>query len=226
MKIKKLLLLAGALMINGTVFAQNLPEQEDAIPPAAHSLMNSKITFTEGVSYAQVTRIEVQKNASNFVRENMMAGAYLTIQTQDLSFFDLTATISAYYPFYQAFNGMKQKPRNMFNYAVDGFFGATISYDRWRYIDLDFSLGMHYMFQLTDEYYMHYLGLGGMIGMELPIAKHWTLMESNYFSYDNPNLGSNKNVEPFDGAYQYHINVGLRYSKKVENPYFYLGRKS
>lgn len=208
--------------VNTPDINEQISPEETELPRAAISFMNSKVSFTEGVSYAQVTRIEVQENASNFVRENMMAGAFFTAQTNDLSFFDLTLTVSAYYPFYQAFNGMAQKTKNMFNYAVDGFFGATITYDGFKYILLTGSVGMHYMFQLTDEYYMHYVGIGGMLGMELPVSKHFTLVESNYFSYDNANLGSNKKVQPFDGAYQYHINLGIRYSKAVENRYSYI----
>ena len=185
-----------------------------------------QIIFDEGLSYAQLTRIEKMENRSNFVRENMMAGAYYSVQTTGLPGIDFQLDVSAYYPFYQAFNGMKQKTRNMIPYAFDGFFGAQKTFKQFRYIYINCALGMHYMYQLTDEYHMSYLGLGGAIGVELPVSKRWTIINRNYFSYDNANLGSNKQIQKFDAAYQYHINLGVRYTKRVLNEYPYIRMKS
>ena len=81
---------------------------------------------------------------------------------------------------------------------------------------------MHYMYQLTDEYHMHYLGLGAMLGIEFPISRGWTIVSKNYFAYDNANLGKNKLVQPFYGSYQYHINLGVRYSRRVNNSFSYI----
>ena len=85
------------------------------------------------------------------------------------------------------------------------------------------SLGMHYMYQLTDEWHMHYLGLGITTGFELPISAGWTIVNRNFFSYDNANLGPNKLIQPFYASYQYHINLGVRYSRRVRNEYCYIG---
>ena len=178
--------------------------------------------FDEGISYCQVSRIEKLPDRSNFVRENMMIGAYFSTQTVGLPLFDLQLDVSAYYPFYQAFNGMEQTPRNVMNYALDGYFAATGTYTQLKYINLTGSLGMHYMYQLTDEYHMHYLGLGAMLGIEFPISRGWTIVSKNYFAYDNANLGKNKLVQPFYGSYQYHINLGVRYSRRVNNSFSYI----
>ena len=182
--------------------------------------------FDEGISYCQLTRIEKLEDRSNFVRENMMIGAYFTAQTVNFPFCDLEFDLSAYYPFYQAFNGMEQASRNTLNYSIDRYLAATGNYKRIKYVNISASLGMHYMYQLTDEYHMHYLGLGGTLGIEFPISRGWTVVNRNFFSYDNANLGKNKLVQPFDASYQYHINLGVRYSRRVHNVYSYIKGES
>lgn len=185
-------------------------------------LKGGKIIFDEGLSYSQVTRIEKMENRSNFVRENMMIGAYFSAQTTGLPLVDFELDIGAYYPFYQAFNGMKQEPKNMLNYSLDGFFGVQKTFKQLKYIYINTALGMHYMYQLTDEYHMHYVGIGAELGCEWPITQNWTLINRNFVSYDNANLGTNKNVQPFDASYHYSIDLGVRYTKRVHNdfPYF------
>lgn len=226
---KKILLFVIILLFSTFLYAKDNTEssgtetkKESSLPQFFKSFTECEYIFDEGISYAQLTRIELMDNRSNFVRENMMLGAYCTVETSDLSFFDLIFTLSAYYPFYQAFNGMEQKAKNMFNYAVDTYLGTIITYDKLDYVILNFTLGMHYMYQLTDEYHMNYLGIGGSIGIDFPISKSWTIVETNFFSYDNPNLGANKKIQPFDAAYQFHINIGVRYSGKVLNKYSYI----
>lgn len=185
-------------------------------------LKGGKIIFDEGLSYSQVTRIEKMENRSNFVRENMMIGAYFSAQTTGLPLVDFELDIGAYYPFYQAFNGMKQEPKNMLNYSLDGFFGVQKTFKQLKYIYINTALGLHYMYQLTDEYHMHYVGIGAELGCEWPLTQNWTLINRNFVSYDNANLGTNKNVQPFDAAYHYSIDLGVRYTKRVHNdfPYF------
>ena len=204
---KKLFILASLFFISFSAFAIEF---------------NCDFIFDEGISYCQVTRIEKLEDRSNFVRENMMIGAYFSTQTVGLPFCDLQLDISAYYPFYQAFNGMKQNPKNVMNYALDGYFGMKFDYDYFEYVIFTGSLGMHYMYQLTDEWHMHYLGLGLSTGFELPVSKSWTIVNRNHFSYDDANLGTNKLMQRFRASYQYHINLGVRYSRRVLNEYSYV----
>ena len=178
--------------------------------------------FDEGVSFCQVTRIEKLEDRSNFVRENMMLGAYFSTQTAGLPLCEVQLDVSAYYPFYQAFNGMKQVSKNVLNYALDSYLGLKIEYDVFKYVIFTGSLGMHYMYQLTDEWHMHYLGLGLTTGFELPISRGWTIVNRNFFSYDDANLGTNKFMQRFRASYQYHINLGVRYSRRISNPYSYI----
>lgn len=180
------------------------------------------ISFNEGISYGQITRIEKMENRSNFVRENFLIGAFVNAKTDNLSPIDAVLQISAYYPYYQAFNGMRQYPKNVISYAFDGYLGAVYSFDQLRYVLFDVSIGMHYMYQLTDEYHMNYLGLGTLNTIELPITKNWSVINNYFFSFDNANLGSNKKVQKFDASYQYHIDLGVRYSRKALNSYYYI----
>ena len=193
-----------------------LKEAYEPVKPSVH------ITFDEGASYAQITRVEKLTDRSNFVRENMMIGAYFTTRTVGMPVADLQLDISAYYPIYQAFNGMEQQPRNVLNYAVDAYLAINGTFDKLKYVLITGSIGMHYMYQLTDEWHMNYLGLGGTLGIELPVSKGWTIVNRNFVSYDNANLGPNKTIQPFYASYQYHINLGVRYSRRVRNEYSYI----
>ena len=152
-----------------------------------------------------------------------MIGPYFTVKALGLPVADLQLDISAYYPLYQAFNGMKQQPRNVLNYAIDTYLAMNGTMKKFKYFLLTGSIGMHYMYQLTDEWHMNYLGLGISTGIEFPLSAGWTIVNRNYFSYDNANLGSNKTIQPFYASYQYHINLGVRYSRRVRNEYSYIG---
>lgn len=178
-------------------------------------------TFNEGISYSQITRIEEMENRSNFVRETFLIGAFVNCKTDDFWIFDLELQLSGYYPFRYAFNGMQQFPKNQLNYAFDMFFGAVYSFDDFKSVLIDTSLGLHYMYQLTDEYHMNYVGLGFQGTLEFPLSKNWTIVNNYFFSYDNANLGSNKKVQLFDASYQYHIDLGVRFTKTQLNEFFY-----
>lgn len=179
-------------------------------------------SFNEGISYAQITRIELMENRSNFVRETFLAGAFVNMKTEDLGGFDFVIQLGAYYPFRNAFNGMQQFPKQTLLYAVDSYGGTLFNIDLFQYLLFDVSVGMHFMYQLTDEYHMLYLGLGTLNTIEFPLTKNWSIVNNYFFSYDNANLGSNKNIQKFKAAYQYHIDLGVRFSKKHPNTYYYI----
>lgn len=186
-----------------------------------------KFKLNEGASFGQITRIEKLDNRSNFVKETMLAGGFVNFQTVDLwSWIDFTCQLGAYYPVKNTFNGMKQFPKNKLNYAVDGFFGATYTYDKIKWVPIDLSLGMHTMYQLTDEYHMIYLGLGFLGTMQFPLTERWSIVNNYFFSFDNPNMGNNKNIQPFTASYQYHIDLGVCYTKRAKNSYYYIAKKS
>ena len=175
-----------------------------------------------GVSLAQLTRIEKQTERSNFVRENYLAGAYLEMQTENMKPVNSIIKISAFYPFYNTLNGMQQNSKQVILYAFDLFAGPIFQADMWNYVHINFATGLHYMYQLTDEYHMNYLGLGFAAGLGLPIASRLTFLVNGFLSADYPNFGTNKTVQPFDIAWQYRVDLGLRYSKKKTNKYSYI----
>lgn len=215
---KKLFTLLLALSSTLFLFAQ---EEENSTEKYVF-----KYRINEGASYGQITRIETQDNRSNFVRETMLAGAFCNFQTVDLyEKLDLTLQLAAYYPVYNAFNGMKQYPKNKLNYAIDAFFGPTVTNQKLKWVPIDFSMGLHTMYQLTDEYHMVYVGLGFLTTLNFPLTERWTIINSYFFSIDDANLGSNKNVQPFKISYQYHIDLGFRYSKRAKNDYYYIAKK-
>lgn len=214
---KAILIILFSLCLMSKVFSQESSASEQ-------KKFKLNLSFNEGVSFAQITRIEVMKNRSNFVRENFLIGAFVNAKTDELYFLDLILQMSFYYPFRNHFNGMQQFSKNQLNYAYDLFFGAVYSFDKLKYVLIDTSLGLHYMYQLTDEYHLNYVGLGFQNTLEFPLSKKWSIVNNYFFSYDNPNLGSNKKVQPFDASYQYHIDLGVRFSSKVQNSYSYIGK--
>lgn len=216
---KKLLFTAFLLIFSLPLFCQETSQK---------TIDGGKFNFTfdEGVAYAQVTRVETQTERSNFVRENMMIGAYCNFETVDFSSIDFFQQLSAYYPFYNAFNGMRQYPKNMFNYGIDSYTGLKTHYTKFEYFTFDMGLGLHYMFQMTDEWPMHYLGLGIQAGLNLPLTETISIATTGFVSFDNANIGSNKLMQPFEISYQYHATLGVKYSKRAKNSYCYIKPKS
>ena len=182
------------------------------------------IMFNEGAAYTLITRLEKQDKRSNFVRQNHLAGLFFSLQTENMKPVNSMIRIAAYYPFFNTFNGMQQYPKQTILYAFDLLVAPMIQADMWKYVRLNFAGGLHYMYQLTDEYHMNYLGGGLLAGVELPLARRWTILTDGTATLDYPNLGTNRLVQPFDFAWQYNVSVGVRYSKKGENKYAYIHR--
>ena len=208
--------------------AENGAESDDNLDPrTGFPKITAKpfVMFDEGLSFAQVTRISKQEGRSNFVWQDYLIGAHVAMMTENIKPFDLMLRVSAFYPFYHTFNGMQQYPKQTILYAFDLFSGPVIQANMWNYVRINFSAGLHYMYQLTDEYHLHYLGLGLFAGLELPVAWHWTILLDGTAALDYPNLGTNGIMQPYDYAWQYHINFGVRYSKKGANQYSYIHSK-
>ena len=182
------------------------------------------IMFNEGAAYTLITRLEKQDKRSNFVRQNHLAGLFFSLQTENMKPVNSMIRIAAYYPFFNTFNGMQQYPKQTILYAFDLLAAPMFQADMWKYVRLNFAGGLHYMYQLTDEYHMNYLGGGLLAGVELPLARRWTVLTDGTATLDYPNLGTNRLVQPFDFAWQYNVSVGVRYSKKGENKYAYIHR--
>lgn len=180
------------------------------------------VMFNEGIAMAQVTRIQTVSGRSNFVWQNDMIGAFFQIQTRNMKPLNSVIRTSVFYPFYNKFNEVKQFPKQTILYAFDLFAGPILETDMWKYVRLKFGLGLHYMYQLSDEYHLNYLGGGALAGLELPIEPRWTILLDGTFSFDYPNFGTNRLVQPYDYSWQYQLNLGVRYSVKGKNRYSYI----
>lgn len=180
------------------------------------------LMFNEGLSFAQVTRLSKQEERSNFVWQDYLIGAHFDVVTENFKPLDLMLRVSAFYPFYHTFNGMQQYSKQTILYAFDLFAGPVIQATMWNYVRLNLAAGLHYMYQLSDEYHLHYLGGAVIAGIELPVAWHWTVLLDGTFSLDYPNFGTNRRMQPYDYAWQYHLDFGIRYSKRARNQYSYI----
>ena len=78
------------------------------------------------------------------------------------------------------------------------------------------------MYQLSDEYHLFYFGAGGIAGVEIPLAKRWTIILDGSFTLDYPNWGGNRLMLPFDWGWQWQTSLGVRYSKKLPNRFHLL----
>ncbi len=180
------------------------------------------IMFNEGVCIAQVTRIQKESSRSNFVWKNDFIGGFFQIQTRNMKPVNSIVRTSVFYPFYNTFNDVRQYAKQTVLYAFDLFAAPIIETDMWKYVNLKFGAGLHYMYQLTDEYHMHYLGPGVLAGIELPLEPRWTILLDGTFSLDYPNFGTNAHVQPYDLSWQYQLNLGVRYSVKGKGKYAYI----
>lgn len=212
----------------GAAFSQEYSGEENLNPRTGFPEIEEKpfIMLNEGIAFTQINRIEINEARSNFVREDYLIGAYFAVQTKNLRPVDSIGIISVYYPFYHTFNGMRQTTKQILLYAVDLFYAPFFETDMWKYVRLKFAPGLHTTYQLTDEYHMLYFGMEILLGAELPAARCWTVLVDGMLTVDYANLGSNRIIQPFDYAWQYRLNAGVRYSRKGINKFAYLeGRR-
>ena len=144
-----------------------------------------------------------QNDRSNFVWQNYFVGASLTLRAENIKYISPMFRIAAYYPFYNTFNGMQQFPKQTILYAFDGFTGPAFKTNIKEYIRFTLTSGIHYMYQLSDEYHLNYLGGGTSAGIELPVTRHWSILNNGTITLDYANSGTNKDIQNFDISYQY-----------------------
>ena len=240
MNIKKILffiiLLSGIFSFSFSQENQDLSENLKTETSTAEGEENPKtgfpvikqtpfVIFNYGLSSSLVTRLEKMDDRSNFVYQNSLIGAFVTMQTVNIQPVNNYTRLAFYYPVANTFNGMKQKSKQIILGAVDAFWGPMFESDMWKYGFITAAAGPHFMYQMTDEYNFLYFGLGLLADVELPVAKYWTIIANGIFSFDYANLGSNRNIQPFDYSWNYQIDVGFRYSKKAANKYSYIDSK-
>ena len=204
-----------------------LHAQEQLDPNTGFPVINPKpfIIFNEGVSWASVTRIQKQDSRSNFVFRDDMIGAFFGIQTKNMQPCNSIVRIAAYYPYHHTFNEVPQDSMQTILYGCDIFAAPLFETDMWKYVRIHFAPGIHFLYQLSDNWNYIDLGLGAQLGLELPVAWHWTILVNGFATADYGNLGSNKNMMPFDYCWEYQLELGLRYSRKAPNEFSYINSK-
>ncbi len=183
------------------------------------------VVFDYGLSMGWATRIQKQTGRSNFVFGHTLLGAYATMETVNVKPCDSVLRLAAYYPVANTFNEVPQIAKQPILYAFDLAFMPLFRTDMWNYVKINFAPGLHVFYQLTDDWHFIQTGIIGMLGVELPIAKRWTILANGLASFDYANLGSNRDMFPIDWAWTYQVSLGVRYSKKLENKYSYIGSK-
>ena len=238
MKLIKLFALCTVFILAGSLSFAEDPEteqtvevkessEEDLNPKTGFPNITEKpfVVFDYGLSAAWVTRIQKQTGRSNFVFEHMLAGLYVTMETVNIKPCDSILRLAAYYPLAYTFNDVPQIAKQPILYAADLAFMPLFRADMWNYVKINFAPGLHVFYQLTDDWHYIQAGVIGMLGVELPIAKRWTILANGLASFDYANLGSNRDMFPIDWAWTYQVSLGVRYSKKKENKYSYIGSK-
>lgn len=175
------------------------------------------LEMEEGFAFAKVTRVQAENDRSNFVWQDKFAGAFFTVRTDELPFLDFLLRLEVLYPYQHTFNDMEQFSKQVILYAFDGFFGPVFEWKLFRHFNFNLTAGGHFMYQLSDEYHLIYIGAGSILGLEFPVSKRWAVTLDGSFTWDNANAGSNRLVQPFDYSWQWGANLGFKYSKKHPN---------
>lgn len=205
-------------------FSQNAEASEELDPVTGFPVIKEKpyVMFDWGAAVNFNTRLKFQEKRSNFVMQDMMVGAYFTMETVNIKPLDSITRIAAYYPLSGTFNGVPQVSAQVLLYSFDLIFAPLFRLDMWNYVGINIAPGLHFMYQLTDEFHYMQLGAAVLAGIELPVFERWTFLVNGVFALDYPNLGSNKDMFPISLAWDYQISIGARYSKKGANKYSYV----
>lgn len=180
------------------------------------------VTFDYGLASSWVTRLQFQEGRSNFAFENMLVGAYFDMHLENMKPCNSMIRIAAYYPLINTFNKVPQVSTQIILYGFDAFFAPVFEADMWKYVRIEFAPGIHFLYQLSDNWHYMSLGGGALLGTELPLAKRWTILINAIATFDYANLGTNAQMFPFDLSWQYQVSLGVRYSKKKPNTYSYI----
>lgn len=224
---KKIISIFFCILSLSFIFAQEAEENTILHPITGFPEIQEKpfVIFNEGVAATQTTRITVQEERSNFVWQNYEIGAFFEMQTVNMKPYNSILRVAGYYPIFHTFNGMKQIPNQVLLYGADLFYGILFESDMWKYLRFNWAIGPHFAYQLSDEYHHIDLGFGGLLGMELPIAWHWTIVINGLGSMDYANFGTNRKMQPYNVAWKYQVEFGFRFSKKDANKYSYINSK-
>ncbi len=176
------------------------------------------LVFNEGITGSWITRIIKQTGRSNFVFKDFMAGAYFSLETKNMQPVDSMVRFAVYYPLSFKFNGHHQEPKNMLNFAFDLFAAPVfLQMDMWNYLRFNITAGLHFLYQMGDRWNYINLVIGALAGMELPVARRWTMLINGYMSIDYGNFGTNRQLEPYEIISHYQHNKKIQNKQQTNN---------
>jgi len=175
------------------------------------------VVFSEGAAVSWLTRIISQTARSNFLFEDFLPGLYFRTEVANVKYFTPMIRLAAYYPLVSTFNQYPQKAKTPLHFGTDVNAGIEFGLLDFDYFRLNFGPALHLFFMSSDRWNYFDLGAAAFLEMELPLSERWTVIFNGFASLDNGNLGGNRLMEPFDVAYQYQVDIGVRYSKKFPN---------
>jgi len=202
-----------------------LDANEEAAAEDRKTSTSSFLVFNEGAASSWLTRIVQKTERSNFVFEDFLVGMYCRIDLENNKDVTPMARVAVYYPMTQTFNRVPQYPKNPLHFSADLNIGAKYDLFNYDYFRMNLGLAVHLFFLNAERWNYLDLGAAAFLGMELPLTKNWSFLCGGFASLDNGNLGGNSRMEPFDIVYQYQIEIGVRYSKKLANKTFLFGKK-
>jgi hypothetical protein len=175
------------------------------------------VTFSEGATCSWLTRIIKQNGRNNFVFDDFLPGLYFRTDLHVIKYVTPMVRVAALYPLISTFNQFPQKPKTPLHFGGDMNCGLKFDILDFKYFRMNAGPALHLFFLNADRWNYFEIGASAFAGMELPLSKGWTLLCNGYASIDNGNLGNNRVMEPFDIAYQYQVDIGVRYSTKLKN---------
>jgi hypothetical protein len=219
---KKLFVLVSFALLT-LIVAAGVSAQEDefAFPEANQPF----VVFSEGAACSWLTRIIKQSGRNNFVFDDFLPGLYFRTDLHNIKYITPMIRLAALYPLVSTFNQFPQKPKTPLHFGADLTCGLKVSILDLKYFRLNAGPALHLFFMSADRWNYFEMGAAAFAGMELPLSENWTLLCNGFASIDNGNLGSNRAMEPFDIAYQYQVDIGVRYSTKLKNRTFLFSGK-
>jgi len=183
------------------------------------------LVFNEGAAASWLTRIVKKTERSNFVFKDFLIGLYLRMDLENIKPVTPMLRLAVYYPFSSTFNDVPQYPNIPIHYAFDINTGIKFNFLDYKYFRMNLGPAVHLFFLNSERWNYLDIGLAAFLGIEAPLTKNWTFLLGGIASFDNGNLGGNRQMEPFDTVYQYQVEAGVRYSKKFANKTFLFARK-
>ena len=211
------------LLFSVGIYANEVMAEGDEYEEAVEETVSKKqmlFLFSEGATISWLTRIINQTERSNFVLKDFLVGAYFRTEMVYFDLFKPMIRVAAYYPLISTFNDFPQEPKNPLQIGVDITAGVKFEVVEYNYVRVNVGPALHFLYLSSDRWNYFNLGAAAFLGVEVPVAERWTVVINGFASLDSGNLGGNSLMEPFDVTYQYQIDIGVRYSKKMANKTF------